>query len=93
MAVRIRVGSVGDLSAPVQNERDKEASDEEAERSKYGPADFTAVVRWIAKSPLEANGEQCSAHQKLEVVCPGDIARTSKDREDRNVAYDRPDDN
>ena len=83
----------GDLSAPIEDEGDKEASDEEAERAKYRSANFTAVVPRIAKSPLEADGEQCSARQEQDVVCPGDIARAGKDGEDRNVAYDRPDDN
>lgn len=83
----------GDLSAPIENKGDKEASDKKAERAKYGPANFTAVVFWIAKGALEASGEQCSAHQKQDVVCPGDIARAGIDCEDRNIAYERPDDN
>ena len=83
----------GDLSAPIENKSDKEASDKKAERAKYGPANFTAVVFWIAKGALEANREQCSAHQKQDVVCPRDIARAGIDCEDRNVAYERPDDN
>jgi hypothetical protein len=83
----------GDLSAPIENKGGKEANDKKAERAKHGPTNFTAVVRWIAKGALEANREQCSAHQKQDVVCPGDIARAGIDCEDRNVAYDRPDDN
>jgi hypothetical protein len=83
----------GDLSAPIENEGDKEASDEDAKRPKYGPADFAAVVLRITKSPLEANSEQCSAHQKQGVVYPGDIARTGKHSKDRDVACDGRDNN
>lgn len=78
----------GDLSASIENKGDKEARDKKAERAKYGPANFTSVVFWIAKGALEANGEQCSAHQKQDVVCPGDIASAGIDCEDRNIAYD-----
>ena len=58
------------LSATIENQGDKQASNEDAERAKYGPADFTAVVLLVAKSPLEADGEQCSAEQKQSVVKP-----------------------
>ena len=74
------------MSAPIENKGDKEAGDKKADHAQYGPANFTAVVLWIAKGALEANREQCSAYQKQDVVCPGDIARAGIDCEDRNVA-------
>jgi hypothetical protein len=83
----------GDLSAPIENEGDKEARDKKAERAKYGAANFTAVVFRMAEGALEANREKCSTHQKQDVICPRDIARAGIDCEDRNVAYDRRDDN
>ena len=42
----------GNLSAPIENEGNKQASNEDADRAKYGPADFTAVVLLVAKGPL-----------------------------------------
>jgi hypothetical protein len=51
-----------DLSTAVENEGDKQASEEEAERTKYRRGNFTAVVFRMAKSPVEANGEKYSTH-------------------------------
>ena len=81
------------LSATIENEGDKQASDEDAERAKYGAADFTAVVLLVAKSPLEADGEQCSADQKQSIVNPGYVARAGKHRKNRDVTCDGRDDN
>ena len=81
------------LFATIKNEGDKHASDEDAERAKYRPADFTAVVLPVAKSPLEADGEQCSAHQNHSVVNPGYVARARKHCKNRDVACDGRDNN
>ena len=83
----------GNLSAPIENEGNKQASNEDADRAKYGPADFTAVVLLVAKGPLEADGEQCSAHQKQDVVYPGYVARAGKHRKDRDEACSGRDNN
>ena len=81
------------LSPPIEDEGNKQASDEDTDRAKYGPADFTPVVLLVAKSPLKADGEQCSADQKQSVVNPWYVARAGKHRKNRDVACDGCDNN
>lgn len=75
-----------DLFARIENGKDEKAGDQDAQCADYGTAHFTAKAFRGAKSLFDADCQQCSAHEKKNVIDPWNVASTGENRKDRNVA-------